>query len=156
MPLLQSIENRLIDPVAAHQLPRIGDDVALILGERGGISLRAQQIDRRLRYPGPAGGPAWRSPDVMGVALAYRSQDRGREQPRFDDGAAAVEFDELQHSLGERRAVQQHAERPADLAEDANDIIDDVVVLRRDIGLAGNRGNARHVSLPPRFAYRPG
>src|SRR6202023_1588796 len=148
MPLLQSIENRLIDPVAAHQLPRIGDDVALILGERGGISLRAQQIDRRLRSPGRAGGANLRSPDVMGVALAYRSQDRVREQPRFDDGAATVELDELQHSLGKRRAVQQHAERPADLAKDADNIVDDIVVLRRNVGLAGDRWHARHVSLP--------
>src|SRR5204863_9879642 len=123
-------------------------DVALILGERCGIALRAQQIDRRFRYPGSARGPDLRGPDVMGVALADRSEDRVREQPRFDDGATAVEFDELQHSLGERRAVQQHAERAADLAEDTNDIVDDIMVLRRDVGLARDRGNARHVFTP--------
>src|SRR5205823_12879091 len=96
-----------------------------------------------------------RSPHVMCVALAHRSEDRVREQLRFYDGATAVEFDELQHSLGERRAVQQHAERAADLAEDADDIVDDFMILRRNIGLAGDRGNARHVFLPSRLSYRP-
>ena len=67
-----------------------------------------------------------------------------REQPRLDDGAAAVELDELQHPLGKRRAVQQHAERPADLAEHAQHVVDDRVKFGRDIALAGDRWNARH------------
>ena len=81
----------------------------------------------------------------MGVALAHRSEDRVRQQPRLDHRAAAVELDELQHPLGQGRAVQQHAERPADLAEDAQDIIDDGVEFGRDVFLAGNWWYARHL-----------
>jgi hypothetical protein len=44
--------------------------------------------------------------------------------------------------------VQQHAERPADLAKDADDIVNDSVILRRDVGFAGDRWHARHVYLP--------
>src|SRR6266568_536676 len=36
VPLLQPIEHRLVDPITAHQLARIGDDVALVFAERGG------------------------------------------------------------------------------------------------------------------------
>jgi len=77
-----------------------------------------------------------------------------REQSRLDHRAATVELDELQHPLGERRAVQQHAERPADLAEDTQNIVDDRMKFGRDVTLAGNRRYTRHVSLLP-SVYRP-
>ncbi len=77
-----------------------------------------------------------------------------REQPRLDHRAAAVELDELQHPLGERRAVQQHAERPADLAEHAQHVVDDRMKFGRHIILAGNGRYARHRLLLFGFRFR--
>jgi hypothetical protein len=83
----------------------------------------------------------------MRVALAHRSEDRVRQEPRLDDGFVAVELDELQHPLGQLRAVQQHAERPADLAEHAEHVVHHMMVFGRDVVLAGNRCDTRHLFL---------
>ena len=154
MALLQPVEHRLVDPVVAHQLPGKGDDVAFVLAERSGIALGAQDVDRRLGHLGAARGADLGGPDVIGVALAHRSEDRVRQEPRLDHRAAAVELDERQHPLGERRAVQQHAERPADLAEHAQNIVDDRMKFSRHVTFAGNRRYTRHVPLLP-SVYRP-
>ena len=101
--------------------------------------------------PGALGGADLGRPDIGGLALAHRGEDRVRAQPSVDDAAVTVELDDPQHLLGQQRAVQQHAERPADAPEDADDVLGDVLGFGRDLALVADRRHPRHGSSPLRL-----
>ena len=67
-----------------------------------------------------------RGPDIGPFPLAHRREDRGEARTRLDDRPLAVERHHRQQFARQLRAVQQHAERPAYPAEDAEHVIDDM------------------------------
>ena len=93
MTVFQSVENRLVDPVGAHQLANIGDDVPLLVGERGRVALGADQVDDLLAQAGAAGGADLGRPDLGRLAFAHRRKDCNRAQLRLDDIVLTVEGD---------------------------------------------------------------
>ena len=112
------------------------------------VALGAQQVDHLLAQPGAARRIHLRRPDIVRLALAHRGQHRDLAQLRLDDRALARERHHRQQVLGQLRTVQQDAERAAYPAEYLHHLVEDIVVLRRHIGLGGDWGNAWHVRLP--------
>ncbi len=100
MPVFQPIEDRLVDAVGAHQLANVGDDVPLLVGERGRVALGADQVDDLLAHAGAAGGTDLRGPDIRGFAFAHRRENGDRAQFRLDDIVLAIEGDQRKQPRG--------------------------------------------------------
>src|SRR5258706_2840399 len=142
--LLQGIEGRLIDPVRAHELPDVGHDLALFLGQLAGVTLRPQEIDGLLADPVAPGRAHLRRPHVGGLALPHRRQDGDRAQLRVGHALVAEERHEPEHALGELWAVEQHAEGSSHASEDLHDGVDDGVLLGGDVGFTADRCESWH------------
>ena len=112
------------------------------------VALGAQQVDHLLAQSGAPRRIHLRRPDIVRLTLAHRGQHRDLPQLRLDDRALARERHQRQQVFGQLRTVQQHAERAAYPAEHLHHLVEDIVMLRRHIGLGGDRGNAWHVRLP--------
>jgi hypothetical protein len=144
VPLAERVEGRLIDAVGTHELADVGHDLPLLRGQRGGIALGAKQVDHLFAQPGAARRADLRRPHVGGLTLPYGGQDGDGAEPSLDHTVFTEELDQRKHPLGELRAVQQHAERATHAAEYLDDAVHHMVMLGRDIGLSGDRGDSRH------------
>ena len=143
----ERVEGRLVHLVGAHELADVDHDVALVGGEGGRVAPGAQHVDGRLAHPVAPRLRGLGRPDVGRLALPHRGQDGHRAELALDRALVAEERDQGQQTLGERRAVQQHAERPAHAAEDLHDLVHDAVVGGGNFRFAGDGGDAWHGAL---------
>ena len=147
MSLLERVEDRLVDPVRAHELANVGHDVALLCGKLGGIALGPEEVDDLFAQAIAARGADLGRPHVRRLTLAHGAEDGDRPELGVHDALVAKEGDEGQDALRQLRAVEEHAEGPPHVPKDLEDVVDDGVMLRRHFGLAGDRSDARHDGL---------
>src|SRR5262249_32282697 len=130
----------------------VGDDLALFRRQLAAVAVAADRVDGFLAHTGASRGADLCGPHVGRLPLPHADQDGERAMLALHDALVTVEVAEPENPIGELRAVEEHAERPADIVEDLQDMIDGAVELGRDVALPGDRRNSRHdVSLSVYF-----
>ena len=113
---------------------RVGHDLALLVRQRGRVALGADQVDRRLPHPSPAGRPHLGRPHVGRLALPHGGQDRQRAQPALHHAPSRKNFTRPSTRSASAGLCEQDAEGAADVAEDLDDGVDHAVVFGRHVG----------------------
>src|SRR5262249_55489429 len=136
--LVERVEGCLIDTVLLHELADVAHDLALLDRELGEIALGPDDVDGLVPHTGAAGRRHLGCPHVGALALAHGGQDGQAPVLAVDDAVRTPEVDHAQHLPGQLGAVQEHAEGPADLAEDLQHAVDHGLVLGGNVGLSGD------------------
>src|SRR5262249_44060351 len=113
-------------------------------GELRRVALATDEVNGFLAHSSTACRCRLGRPYVRALALTRGHQDGEAAVFGLHDAFRLEKIPEVQYAPGERRAMQEHAERPTDLSEPLQHAIDNVMVFGRHIGLASNRGDSCH------------
>src|SRR5256886_2926589 len=149
---LQRLDDRVVDPVLAYEVPRELDDLRVLGGNDARVPV-ANGRDRRLRDAELARLARLGTPDIDRVELA---RDRHRGHDAHAHVERALEADEraqMREAAGQLGGVQEHRERALERAAALDDALDDRVILLRHLSLARDGSQPCHGS-PPDFQSR--
>jgi hypothetical protein len=144
VPSGETVIHGLADTVVCDELTDVSRDVPLVLANAGQVAPVADRVDHRLGDARLAGQADVARPLEIAVLARRHHEDGQLPLPAFEGGLQPDMSAGLHHLLSQPRAMHQHREGSAEVAERLQDGVDLPLTLLLDVGALGYQLDARH------------
>jgi len=143
----QRLEHRVADPMLAHELAREVHDLR-VFGRDAARVLLADGRDGRLGHTEPPGATRLGAHTYTASSSRATVMAASARNPHVERAFEADEGAQVREAAAQLRAVEEHRERPLQRAAALDDAVNDGVILRSDLLLAGDGWQPCHVWSP--------